>query len=50
MANVDNYGIGLGSLYRDTYVLDAQRFYTNHIQYINREYVLHNKTRDRLDR
>jgi hypothetical protein len=43
MANVDNYGIGLGSLYRDTYVLDAQRFYTNHIQYINREYVLHTK-------
>ena len=38
------YGIGLGSLYRDTYVSDgAQRFYTTHIQYINREYVLHTK-------
>jgi hypothetical protein len=38
------YGIGLGSLYRDTYVSDgAQRFYTTHIQYVNREYVLHTK-------
>ena len=38
------YGIGLGSLYRDTYVSDgAQRFYTTHIQNINGEYVLHTK-------
>jgi hypothetical protein len=38
------YGIGLGSLYRDTFMSDgAQRFYTTHIQYINREYVFHTK-------
>jgi hypothetical protein len=32
------YGIGLGSLYRDTYVsVRAHRFHTTHVQYIDVE-------------